>query len=227
MKKILFCIALAIAAVACDTQPDATLPGPEKAAKLNFVTQDYDHIIESDGGTTTIKFLSTKDWTARIIPNNSLDKEDWCVLKTTSGVGDETNAIELKVVANPNTTYTDRYATVYVTSGNYNKSTKVTQKQLDHVEISQTQYNVTAQGETINVNMKCNVVCKEVIEEGVDWIRRVDNIPESASRAYAPMIYRFEVSPNTTGQERQTEIKFVYKELSKSVTVIQAAEDEE
>lgn len=226
MKKILFYIALAIGTIACDTQADSVLPGPEKAPKLNIVTTEKDHVIETEGGSTTVKFLSTNDWTARIVLDNGKDKEDWCVLKTASGIGDEINLIELKVVANANPTYENRSATVTITSGNYNKSTKITQKQLDALTILNPQYNITAKGEVVNVEIKSNVASEVKIDSNIDWVKRVDNVA-SETRAYAPMLYRFEVAPNTTGAERQTDIHFVYKNIDEKVTFIQAAEADE
>lgn len=225
MKKILFCIALAIAAVACDTQPDATLPGAIKPPVLNILTPEA--TIETEGGNATVTFLSTKEWTARIVKSNSSSKEEWCWIDTSSGEGDEENPLSITIRADANPTYENRTATLYITSANYNKTAKITQKQLDVINVNQPQYNVLAKGETINIDIMSNVICDVHIGEGVDWVKRIDNVSSSATRAYAAKGFRFEVSPNTTGAERQTEIKFVYKELSKSVTIIQAGEDEE
>ena len=73
---------------------------------------------------------------------------------------------------------------------------------------------------------KVDVVSKAVIDSDVDWIKKIDNA-SSQTRAYAPMLFHFEVSPNTTGAERQTDIHFVYKNIDEKVTVIQAPADEE
>lgn len=221
MKKILIYSIMALFAVACDTQPDASLPGAEKAPILNILTPTA--TFESEGGTTEVKIVSTNDWTARLVHDNSANKEQWCSVNVTSGKGDETVPSTIRVAAEANTTYAERTATIYVTSSNYNKSIKITQKQLDVLNITTTQYNVTAAGDIVNVEVKCNVVAEVTFDSSIDWVKRIDNT-SSGTRAYATMQYRFEVAPNTTGAERQAVIKFVYKNIEKSITIIQAAE---
>ena len=55
MKKFIFIFALAIAAVACDTQPDASLPGAEKSGILNIASGDITFTLEVNDGTSTKK----------------------------------------------------------------------------------------------------------------------------------------------------------------------------
>lgn len=224
MKRIIFCFALMLGAIACDTQPDAVLPGKEKPAVLNIITPTA--TFETEGGNAEIKIVSTNDWTARLVIDNSSIKDEWCTINTTSGEGDEVTPAVITFTASPNNTYNNRTATVYVSSGNYNKTAKLTQKQLDVVTVVNPQYNVTAKGEILTVELKSNVVSNAVIDSDVDWIKKVDNA-SSQTRAYAPMLFHFEVSPNTTGAERQTDIHFVYKNIDEKVTVIQAPADEE
>ena len=134
MKKFIFIFALAIAAVACDTQPDASLPGAEKSGILNIASGDV--TFTTEGGTSDVKVLSTDNWTARLVQDNSANKEEWCSINTKSGIGDEANPSIIKVTATPNSSYADRTAKLYVSSGNYNKSITITQKQMDAINVT-------------------------------------------------------------------------------------------
>lgn len=221
MKKFIFIFALAIAAVACDTQPNASLPGAEESGILNIASGNI--TFTTEGGTSDVKVLSTDNWTARLVQDNSANKEEWCSINTRSGIGNEANPSIIKVTATPNSSYADRTAKLYVSSGNYNKSITITQKQMDVINVTVTQYNVAAEGEIVNVEVKSNVVCEIAIDPAATWITRVDG----EGRAYATSQWRFKVAPNTTGEERQATIKFFHKTLSQTVTIIQAAASSE
>lgn len=219
MKKIIFYIALAVSAIACTT-PNAGLPQAEKGGALNIMTGDI--AFNTDGGSSTLIFVASADWTARVVHDNSTNKEEWCTIDVKSGVGDESVNNTITVTASANSNYSDRSAKVYVTSGNFNKYVTVTQTQFDVINVINPQYNVTAEGETINVEIKSNITNKMDVVWEADWVKRIEQ--ENASRAYTSSQWRFKVTPNTTGAERQAEIHFIYKNIDEKVTIIQAAE---
>lgn len=222
MKKILFCIALAMTAIACDTEPNAAVPVAPKPDMLQYETDAP--VFTPEGGTKKIIFSSTKPWTARIICNkNASGVEQWCSIDKTSGEGGEGEAgiTELNITATPNATYYDRTATLTVKAGNLSKTATITQKQVDVINVAQKQYNVSAEGETITVEIMSNVLYTLHINSQLDWIKKVDN----SNRAYAKSVLFFQIEPNT-GAEREGVIELGYNDMREYITIIQAgAED--
>lgn len=220
MKKFLLYVAVAISAVAC-VYPDSSLPTAGPSESLNIATGDV--TVSSDAGTTIVKVVSSADWTARMTFGASQSKGEWCSMDIKSGAGDSSKATDITVTYDANTSYGERSATLYVTSGNYNKSIKITQKQLDVINVTTDQFNIPAEGETFNIEVKSNVTFETTYDTTCGWIKTVEN----ASRAYATRQTRFKVEPNDSAEERQTEVKFTYKDITKVVTIIQAGKSEE
>lgn len=220
MKKLLLYVAVAISAVAC-VYPDSSLPKADKSESLNIATGNV--TVSSDAGTTIVKVVSTADWTARMTFDAGQSKEEWCSMDIKSGAGDETKSSDITVTYTANPTYESRSATLYVSSGNYNKSIKITQKQLDAINVTTDQFNIPAEGETFNIEVKSNVSFETFYDSSCGWIEKVEN----AGRAYATRQVRFKVKPNDSAEERQTEVKFTYKDITKIVTIIQAGKNEE
>ena len=220
MKKFLLYVAVAISAVAC-VYPNSSLPTAAPSESLNIATGDV--TVSSDAGTTVVKVVSSADWTARMTFDAAQSKDEWCSMDIKSGVGDESKAVDITVTYDANTSYGDRSARLYVSSGNYNKSIKITQKQLDVINVTTDQFNIPAEGETFNIEVKSNVAFETWYDSSCGWIEKVEN----ASRAYATRQVRFKVKPNDSAEERQTEVKFTYKDITKVVTIIQAGKSEE
>ena len=220
MKKFLLYVAVAISAVAC-VYPDSSLPTAAPSESLNIATGNV--TVSSDAGTTVVKVVSTADWTARMTFDAGQSKGEWCSMDIKSGAGDSSKATDITVTYDANTSYGDRSATLYVSSGNYNKSIKITQKQLDAINVTTDQFNIPVEGETFNIEVKSNVAFETWYDSSCGWIEKVEN----ASRAYATRQVRFKVKPNDSAEERQTEVNFTYKDITKVVTIIQAGKSEE
>ena len=220
MKKFLYAIAVAMTVVSC-VYPDSSLPGAEKADILNIATGDV--TLPSGEGTTTVKIVSTASWTARLVYAASANKDEWCSMDVSAGAGNETVGDEIVVTYKANPNYENRSATLYVASSNYNKSITITQKQLDVINVTTDQFNVPAEGDIVKIEIKSNVKYDTVFDSACGWIKKVDN----DNRAYATQHQFYEISPNETGEERQTEVKLIYKDITKVITIIQAAAESE
>ena len=188
---------------------------------LNIATGDM--TLPSSEGTATIKIVSTASWSARLVYTASANKDEWCSMNVTSGAGNETVGEEIILTYKTNPTFEDRSATLYVASSNYNKSVTITQKQQDVINVTTDQFNVPAEGDIVKIEIKSNVKYDTVFDTACGWIKKVDN----DNRAYATQHQFYEISPNTTGEERQTEVKLVYKDITKVITIIQAAAESE
>jgi hypothetical protein len=115
-----------------------------------------------------------------------------------------------------------REAKIYIRSGSFNETITIYQAgSVPSIVISQNEYIVSSDGETVAVKVKSNVDVAVELPAGVDWIS------ESASRATSTNTYRFDVSPNEEYDQRAAEIRFINKEnnLSEVVAIIQSQKD--
>ena len=220
MKKFLYAVAVAMTVVSC-VYPDSSLPTAEKADILNIATGSV--TVPSSEGTTTVKIVSTTSWSARLVYSATANKDEWCSMNVSSGAGNETAGDEIIVTYKANPNFEDRAATLHVSSPKYNKSITITQKQQDVINVTTDQFNVPAEGDIVKIEIKSNVKYDTVFDTACGWIRKVDN----DNRAYATQHQFYEISPNQTGEERQTEVKLTYKDITKTITIIQAAAQSE
>ena len=113
----------------------------------------------------------------------------------------------LKYVVSANETYDNRSAEIifYDKNSSLKDTLKVIQAQKDAIVISQKEYNVKAEGETIEVKLSANVDF-EVTMPKVDWITQV------TSRSLTEHTFYFEVAENKGEDSRNAEIIYTNKE---------------
>lgn len=114
----------------------------------------------------------------------------------------------LKYIVSANETYDSRSAEIifYDKNSDLKDTLKVVQAQKDAIVISQKEYNVKAEGETIEVKLSANVDFEVTMPE-VDWIKQV------SSRALKEHTLYFEVAENEGEDSRNAEIIYTNKEL--------------
>lgn len=137
---------------------------------------------------------------------------DWIVDEASSRA---MSSHTLKYVIYPNETYDSRSAKIifYDKNSDLKDTLKVVQAQKDAIVISQKEYNVKAEGETIEVKLSANVDF-EVTMPDVDWIEQV------SSRALKEHTLYFEVVKNEGEDSRSVEIVFVNKDSQLSETIV-------
>lgn len=88
------------------------------------------------------------------------------------------------------------------------------------IVLTQNEYTVASEGETIKVELKSNINY-DIQLPSVDWIK------ESSSRAMSAATHYFEIAPNEEYDARSAEILFVNKDngLSEKVTINQMQKD--
>jgi len=113
----------------------------------------------------------------------------------------------LKYVIAPNEGYDARSAEIifYDKNSDLKDTLKVVQAQKDAIVISQKEYNVKAEGETIEVKLSANVDFEVTMSE-VDWIKQTD------SRALKEYTLYFEIAKNEGEDSRSAEIIYINKE---------------
>lgn len=137
---------------------------------------------------------------------------DW-ITDEASGRGMSSHT--LKYIVSANETYDSRSAEIifYDKNSDLKDTLKVVQAQKDAIVISQKEYNVKAEGETIEVKLSANVDFEVTMPE-VDWIKQV------SSRALKEHTLYFEVTENVGEESRSASISFVNKECSISEQIV-------
>ena len=113
----------------------------------------------------------------------------------------------LNYVIAPNEGYDSRSAEIvfYDKNSDLKDTLKVIQAQKDAIVISQKEYTVKSEGETIEVKLAANVDFEVTMPE-VDWIKQTD------SRALKEHTFYFEVAENEGEDSRNAEIIYTNKE---------------
>ena len=129
------------------------------------------------------------------------------------------STIKLKVAENENTS--KREGKITIRSGELSETVTVYQEgSKPTLVLTQNEYTVASEGETIKVELKSNVNY-DIQLPSVDWIK------ESSSRAMSVATHYFEVASNEGYDARSAEILFVNKDngLSEKVTINQMQKD--
>ena len=113
----------------------------------------------------------------------------------------------LKYIVSANETYDSRSAEIvfYDKNSDLKDTLKVIQAQKDAIVISQKEYNVKSEGETIEVKFSANVDFEVTMPE-VDWIKQIN------SRALKEHTFYLEVAENEGEDSRNAEIIYTNKE---------------
>ena len=119
----------------------------------------------------------------------------------------------LKYIVKPNDTYDNRSAEIifYDKNSDLKETLKIIQTQKDAIVISKKEYEVKAEGETIEVELNSNVDFELSIEN--DWIKQVES---KSSRALVSHKLYFQISENESEKERTS--KIIITDKTKNIT---------
>ena len=163
-----------------------------------MLTQD-EYIVSDAGEMITVDIKSNIEFGVQ------MPDVDWIVDEASSrGMSSHT----LNYYIEPNEGYDSRSAEIifFDKNSNLQDTLKVIQAQKDAIVISQKEYNVKAEGETIEVKLSANVDFEVTMPE-VDWIKQTN------SRALKEHMFYLEVAENEGEDSRNTEIIYTNKEL--------------
>ena len=153
MKKFFLFLTVVLAALAVSCQKPV-----EPAVTL---TSAASATVPTEGDVVTITFTSNVAWTAK-------SDQSWLTVSPASGEAGE--KITIKASALKNDTYDAREATVTITAGTASTSVKVTQGQLDAMNVNTTDFTVEAEGGTVEIPVSANVNYEVSVPEAVDWV---------------------------------------------------------
>lgn len=202
MKKYFFLFAIALGVIAaCGPKED-----PVVADAITLLS-DAAVTVPVDGDIITVSFSSSNAWTAA-------SDQSWLTVTPASGSASEKATVKGAVAAN--TTNDPRTATITLTCGTKTATVKVTQGQVDALEIGTLEYEVPQEGGTVSIEVKANVDYEVQIPEAVDWIT-------AGTKAMVTSTISLVVAPSYETEVREAAVKIVSGELSSSVTIKQAA----
>lgn len=219
MKKrffYLFPLFILLLSVVCSCKDDNNEPTPpEPSPEITIPSsENLRPVLNQEGGTVSISFTATADWTASLINTRA---ESWITVTPNSGSKGKN---EITITTTANETYDERNATVVLKCGTVGKNIVVTQKQKDALTVTSSKYEVDSKGGNISVEVKANINFE--VEVKADWIKQVKS---SNTRALVTSNLNFTIEPNETGDKREGEIIIKSGELSETIKVYQGYEN--
>lgn len=208
----LFILLLLVVCSCKDDNNDPTPPEPSPEITIPS-SENLNPVLSQEGGTISISFTTTADWTASLINTRA---ESWITVTPSSGSKGKN---EITITATTNETYDERNATVVLKCGSVSKNIVVTQKQKDALTVTSSKYEVDSKGGNISVEVKANINFE--VEVKADWIKQ----QTEKTRALTTSNLNFTIDPNETGDKREGEIIIKSGELSETIKVYQGFED--
>lgn len=178
---------------------------------------DVRPVVGSDGGTSTVTFTASGDWTASV--SAVTHTLDWLSVSPTQGGA---GTVTLQISAQPNESYDERNAAVLLTCGNAQQTITVTQKQKDALLVNSHKVEMDAEGGTFGIELQANVtVTYEIEESAKSWLTAVS----SSTRGLTTSTLSFQVAENPDVSVRQAVITLRGNDLREEVTVYQAGSE--
>ena len=170
--------------------------------------------VGAEGGEVSIEVKANIDF-EYVIEESA---KDWVEYKTTRAL--KTSNLVLDVKENNDTE--KREAKITIKSGEFSEDITIYQEGAEPtIVISQNEYVVSSDGETIAVEVASNVDVAVELPTEADWVT------ENTTRGISTNTYYFDIAPSEEYDQRTADIKFTNKEnnLSEVVKVVQAQKD--
>lgn len=158
MKKIALLLALAVAAIACDNTPEIV---PE--IKCDVTEIQIPVTIDENTEDVTVAFTTNFAWTATV--NGA---EGWLVITPTKG---EAGDAKITFVAESNTGFDPRTATLVIDASSAHLEIPVVQGQVDAFELIENSAKVGPEGGNVEIKANTNMDWTVEIPADVTWVR--------------------------------------------------------
>ncbi len=180
-----------------------------QAGSAVLLLSQNEYTVSDAGETITVDVKSNVEYGVQ------MPEVDW-IIDEASARGMSSHTLQYTIL--PNETYDNRSAEIifYDKNSDLKETLTITQVQKNAIVISQKEYNVKAEGETIEVKLSANVDF-EITMPDVDWISQVE------SRGLVEHSLYFTVAENTSEEGRSAEIVFTNTEsqLSEKISITQ------
>ena len=163
--------------------------------------------LSSDGSSSVISFISNRDWTASW-------SEPWIKVSPSSGSASD-KPVTIAVRCDANTTYDDRTAMVTIKSYDLSQTVSVNQPANLGFVIPTSAYDVSNDGQYLEVPIQANVNYTVKIDEDCkNWIS------QAGTKALTSKTLVFRVAANDTFGEREGKITIQQEGSAKTETII-------
>ena len=181
--------------------PESGTQTPEQGQSPTYTidiptTENTSPVFDTEGGSVVLNFTASAEWTANIINTQA---DSWIDVSPKSG---STGAAKITITVEPNDTYDERSATVQIKCGSAEKNIVVTQKQKNVLTVTKSNFEVPAEGATIQIEVSSNVSIKVSLQADIDWVR------ETETKAMSANTYNFTVDANNSYETREATIIF-------------------
>ena len=214
MQKALFVLLLVLSA--CAGEEKVTIPDePETPeAKITLAEgTDTNPLLDASGGTVTVHFTATADWTATI---GNVRATGWVTVSPVSGKQGEAS-VTISVAANEGTD--ERSASVFLECGDNRETIVVSQKQKNALIVSQQSYQLPAGESEIEVEVEANVAFE--VEVSDTWIEQIP------TRSLEKSVLAFRILANDGYDKRSGSIVISSGELRETVHIYQEGKEKE
>ena len=170
---------------------------------------------ENKGGSQTVSIVANKVWSVS-------SNQSWCKVSPSSGDGSEDSNITISVSCDANDSYDERTCNITVSCGELTKTIAVSQSEGKGLIVSQTEYSLTNEEQTISVEVKANVQYSVEIDNACkSWIK------QASTKGLSSNIIQFTISKNNDydGREGKITIKQTDGSLSGTVVVKQSQQN--
>lgn len=172
-----------------------------------LVIKQTDLSFEKSGGSQSVNVVANKVWRAS-------SNQKWCKVSPSSGDGEETGSFTLSVACDANTTLAERSCVITVECEELTSSITITQAGKKGLILSQTEFNLTNEAQTITIGVQANVPYYVSINDDCkSWIRQETTGTLTNSIAFA-------ISGNETFDNRTGSVLFVQADSSISEPVV-------
>lgn len=159
---------------------------------------------DNGGGNQSVAITANKMWTTS-------SNQGWLRVSPPSGEG----SASISVSCEANTTYDSRTGTITIKSEELTQTISVTQAEGQGLLVSQVEYNLSNEAQTISVEVKANVQYTVDIDAACrDWIK------QNSTKALSSNTIKFDISMNEAYDGREGKITIKQSNGSLSATVV-------
>ena len=164
--------------------------------------------LESQGGEVAISFVSIKNWTANC-------DQTWCTLSLLEGKGGE---ISMTARIDENISLDRRSVKITLVSETVQQTFTISQKQRDSIDVTQTEYTLSANDTKLTFDVATNVELK--VSSSAKWIKYRYKTETRAMKTYT---LNFGLEKNPTIESREALITIMGSDINHEVKVVQEA----
>ncbi len=175
--------------------------------------------LQPAAGSTQLRFSTDEAWHIETAAGENIDP--WFEIDPMLGGPGEDISVSVRL--EENTAYLGRSFTMTIRTASLEKSVEITQLKRNAIIAGENRYELSAEEQTLTVEILSNVEYEVEITEGREWLAADDSTRSEPGLSTSE--HRFTVGANSELQERSATVVFkdLASDLQDEVTVVQAA----